>query len=93
MIDASRRIPVPSGIFVIWDGLGLVTKRIAHMPYSDLLRVTLKSANPECDSYEWLADDIRIVGRAVWVTRRLNAWPHAGDVAVRGAARHGLCLD
>jgi len=31
----------------------------------------LKSSNPEYDSYERLADEVHIVGRAVWVTRRL----------------------
>ena len=28
LIDVSRQVPVPPGIFVIWDGMGLVTKRI-----------------------------------------------------------------
>ena len=31
----------------------------------------MKSANPEYDSYERPADEIRIVGRAVWASRRL----------------------
>ena len=32
LIDVSRRVPAPPGIFVIWDGMGLVTKRIQHVP-------------------------------------------------------------
>ena len=71
LIDVSRRVPAPPGIFVIWDGMGLVTKRIQHVPNSDPPRVMLKSSNPEYDSYECLAADVHIVGRAVWVTRRL----------------------
>ena len=71
LIDNSERNPVPPGIFVVWGGMGLVTKRIEHVPHSDLPRVRLKSANPEYDSYECLADEIRIVGRAVWVARSL----------------------
>ena len=71
LIDISERDPVSPGIFVVWDGMGLVTKRIEHVPHSDPPRVRLKSANPEYDSYECPADEIRIVGRAVWVTRRL----------------------
>ena len=52
MIDVSRNLPSPPGIFVIWDGLGLVAKRIEHVPHSDPLRVVLKSLNPQYDSYE-----------------------------------------
>ena len=71
LIDISKTSPVPPGIFVIWDGMGLVAKRIEHVPQSDPPKVTLKSANPEYDSYERLADEVRIVGRAVWVGRKL----------------------
>ncbi|MGE0257105.1 MAG: helix-turn-helix transcriptional regulator, partial [Alphaproteobacteria bacterium] len=35
MLDTSQRIPVPPGIFVIWDGMGLVAKRVEHEPNSD----------------------------------------------------------
>ena len=71
LIDLSRQVPVPPGIFVIWDGMGLVAKRIEHVPNSDPPRVVLKSQNPEYDSYERPAEEIRVVGRAVWVSRRL----------------------
>ena len=67
----SRTVPVPPGIFVIWDGMGLVAKRIEHVPHSEPPKVVLKSLNPEYDSYERLAEEIRVVGRAVWVSRRL----------------------
>ncbi len=71
LIDVSLTVPVPPGIFVIWDGMGLVAKRIEHVPHSDPPRVVLKSLNPAYDSYERLAEEIRVVGRAVWVSRRL----------------------
>ena len=71
LIDNSDRDPVPPGTFAVWDDMGLVTKRIEHVPHSDPPRMRLKSANPEYDSYECLADEIRIVGRAVRVARRL----------------------
>ena len=71
LIDVSLKVPVPPGIFVIWDGMGLVAKRIEHVPHSEPPKVVLKSLNPEYDSYERLAEDIRVVGRAVWVSRRL----------------------
>lgn len=71
LIDVSLTVPVPPGIFVIWDGMGLVAKRIEHVPHSEPPRVVLKSLNPEYDSYERLAEEIRVVGRAVWVSRKL----------------------
>ena len=71
LIDVSRQVPVPPGIFVIWDGMGLVAKRIEHVPHSDPPKVVLKSLNPDYDSYERAAEEVRVVGRAVWVSRRL----------------------
>ena len=71
LIDVSLKVPVPPGVFVIWDGMGLVSKRIEHVPHFDPPRVVLKSLNPEYDSYERLAEEVRVVGRAVWVSRRL----------------------
>lgn len=71
LIDVSRQVPVPPGIFVIWDGMGLVAKRIEHVPNSEPPKVVLKSLNPEYDSYERPAEKVRVVGRAVWVSRRL----------------------
>ena len=71
LIDVSRQLPVPPGISVIWDGMGFVAKRIEHVPRSDPPRVVLNSLNPEYDSYERPAEEVRVVGRAVWVSRRL----------------------
>ena len=71
LIDVSRTVPVPPGIFVIWDGLGLVAKRIEHVPHSEPPRVVLRSLNPEYDSHECSAEEVRVVGRAVWVSRRM----------------------
>ncbi len=71
LINVSRQVPVPPSIFVIWDGMGLVAKRIEHIPQSDPPRVVLKSLNPEYDSYERPAEEVCVVGRAVWISRRL----------------------
>ncbi|MDE0260088.1 MAG: hypothetical protein OXR82_17090 [Gammaproteobacteria bacterium] len=71
LIDASRTVPAPPGIFVIWDGIAVVAKRIEHVPHSDPPKLALRSLNPAYDSYERLAGEVRVVGRAVWVSRRL----------------------
>ena len=71
MIDVSRTVPAPPGIFVIWDGIALVATRIEHVPHSEPARVVLKSLGPEYGSHECLSEAIRVVGRAVWVARKL----------------------
>jgi hypothetical protein len=42
---------MPPGIFVIWDGMGIVAKRIKHVPHSDLPKIVIKSLNPECQTF------------------------------------------
>ena len=39
--------------------MGLVSKRIKHVPHSDPPRVAIKSRNPEYASYERIAEGIR----------------------------------
>jgi phage repressor protein C with HTH and peptisase S24 domain len=71
LIDTSQRVPVPPGIFAIWDGMGLVAKRIEHEPNSDPAKVVIKSVNPEYQTYQRMAEEVHIVGRVVWTSRRL----------------------
>jgi phage repressor protein C with HTH and peptisase S24 domain len=71
MIDTSQRIPVPPGIFVIWDGIALVAKRIEHEPNSDPPKVVIKSVNPEYETYARDAEEVHIIGRVMWTARRL----------------------
>ena len=69
--NAVPEIDVP-GVGGAGDGMGLVAKRIEHVPHSDPPKVVLKSLNPEYDSYERPAEEVRVVGRAVLVYRRLQ---------------------
>lgn len=71
LIDTSQRVPVPPGIFVIWDGMGLVAKRVEHIPHSDPPKVLIKSINPEYQAYERIAEEVNVVGRVVWLARRV----------------------
>ena len=43
-------------IFVVWDGMGLVAKRIEHVPHSDPSKVLIKSVNPEYAGYKRTAE-------------------------------------
>ncbi len=51
--------------------MGLVAKRIEHEPYSEPPKVIIKSVNPGYDTYDRDAEEVHIIGRAVWTARRL----------------------
>ncbi len=71
LVDTAQRIPVPPGIFVIWDGMGLVAKRVEHVPNSEPPTIAIRSVNPEYPNYERQAEEVNIVGRVVWAAKRL----------------------
>ncbi|MGE0424961.1 MAG: helix-turn-helix transcriptional regulator [Reyranellaceae bacterium] len=71
LIDTSQRVPVPPGIFVIWDGMGIVAKRVEHVPHSEPPQVVIKSINPEYQTYERDAEEVNIIGRVIWAARRI----------------------
>jgi phage repressor protein C with HTH and peptisase S24 domain len=71
LIDTSQRVPVPPGIFVIWDGMGVVAKRVEHIPHSDPPKVVIQSVNPAYQTYEREAEEVSVIGRVIWLARRL----------------------
>jgi phage repressor protein C with HTH and peptisase S24 domain len=46
-------------------------KRIEHEPNSDPAMVVIKSVNPEYQTYQRSAEEVHIIGRVVWTSRRL----------------------
>ncbi len=54
-----------------WDGMGLVAKRVEHVPNSEPLKIVIKSVNREYETYEREAEEVHIIGRVVWTSRRL----------------------
>jgi phage repressor protein C with HTH and peptisase S24 domain len=68
MVDTNQRVPVPPGIFVIWDGMG---QRVEHVPNSEPPTISIRSVNPEYPNYERQAEEVNIVGRVVWAAKRL----------------------
>jgi hypothetical protein len=66
LVDTGRRAPSPPGIFVLHDGMGLVAKRLEHIPNSDPPRVKIVSDNDRYAPYERLVDEMNIVGRIRW---------------------------
>ena len=56
---------------MLHDGMGLVAKRLEHVPSSDPPRVRIISDNLLYAPYEGIADEINIVGRIRWFAREL----------------------
>jgi len=65
LVDTGDRKPSPPGIFVVWDGLGLVVKRIQVLPHSEPPRVKIASDNAKYDPYERTLDEAYIQGRVI----------------------------
>lgn len=70
LADVGRTVPAPPGIFVIWDGMGLVARHLEHLPHSDPPRLVLRSPNPRYGDHERPAADVRVVGRVLWVGKK-----------------------
>ena len=71
LVDLARRAPTPPGIFVLHDGMGLVAKRLDHIPNTDPPRVRLISDNPLYSPYEGTAEEVNIIGRIRWFAREI----------------------
>ena len=52
---------------VLWNGSGLVVKRVEILPHTEPPRLRLVSANPAYAPYTRLADEAHIVGTVLWV--------------------------
>lgn len=65
MVDSADTIPSPPGIFVVWDGLGFVIKRVEPVAHADPPRVRISSDNPHYSAYERTLDEAYIQGRVI----------------------------
>jgi phage repressor protein C with HTH and peptisase S24 domain len=71
LVDLARRSPTPPGIFVVHDGLGLVAKRLEHIPNTEPARVRIISDNTLYAPYDCTADEVNIIGRIRWYAREI----------------------
>ena len=76
VVDVSRRLAATGETFVLWDGNGLVVKRVDAVhegaPNEDEPpRLRLISANPDYPPYSCLAPDVHVLGKVLWVVRRV----------------------
>ncbi len=65
MVDISDQMPSPPGVFVAWDGLATVIKRVEFVPHSDPPRVRFSSDNPRYQPYERTLEEAHIRGRVI----------------------------
>jgi phage repressor protein C with HTH and peptisase S24 domain len=68
-VDTKQKAPTPPGVFCLWDGLGILIKRLEYMPEKKLVRVS--SANDAYATYDQELADISIQGRVVWAGRQI----------------------
>lgn len=71
MVNTADRRPSPPGIFALWDGLGIVVKRVEHIPGSSPPTLRIISDNPHHAPYERTLDEAHLIGRLVWYARRM----------------------
>lgn len=71
MVNLKHKWATPDGVYFLWDGLGLVIKRIQMVPNSSPPRVKIISDNPRYESYERNVDEIHINGRVIVGLTRL----------------------
>lgn len=73
LLDLTRQMPSPPGIFVLFDGCGLVVKRLELLPSNenDSPVVRVLSDNMQYAAYERALNDVRVIGRVVWFAREL----------------------
>lgn len=71
MIDIQDKLPSPPGIFVVWDGLGLVLKYVEVVANSEPLRVRISSAHQAFKPYERNLEEAYINGRVIGVWKRM----------------------
>ncbi len=66
LIDVSKTISYPPGIFVLFDGMCLVAKRVEHVPNSEPPSVRIPSAGRRYSAYERTVEEVNGVGRVRW---------------------------
>lgn len=71
MVNVADKVPSPGGVFALWDGLGVVVKRLEHIPNSDPIMLRISSDNPHHGSYERTLEEVNIIGRVIWFARRI----------------------
>ena len=73
LVDVSRKTPTTGEMAVLWDGGGLVVKRVEVIPHTEPPRLRLISANPAYRPYDCLAGEAHIAGTVLWALGRVQS--------------------
>lgn len=65
LIDTNHKVPSPPGVYAVWDGYGVVIKRIEQVRNVDRPMVRLISDNKNHAAYEVSIEEAAIIGRVV----------------------------
>ena len=71
IVDTTKLSLAEPGLFVLWDGGGLVCKWVQRVPGSEPAMLRIMSENPRFQPYDIPAEQARILGRVVWFARRI----------------------
>ena len=71
IVHVGRTEPSPPGVFILFDGIGLVAKRLEYLEGSDPPTVRISSSNPSYPPYERTVDEVTVIGRVVGRWERL----------------------
>jgi len=71
LVDVTKTTPSPPGIFMLYDGFGLVAKRLEPVSDQQSAAVRVISDNGKYSTYECSLDEIRIIGRVIWFSREI----------------------
>jgi phage repressor protein C with HTH and peptisase S24 domain len=71
LVDITKKNPSPPGIFVLFDGFGLVAKRLEFLGNSQPPSLRILSDNPQYLPYERAVAEVTIIGRVVWFAREM----------------------
>ncbi len=72
LVNIADKRPSPPGLFVVFDGLGLIAKRIEYIARSNPPRLRISSNNPVYPPAESPMKDVDIQGRIVAKWQRLS---------------------
>ena len=64
-VDTSHRVPSPPGVYVLWDGFGMVLKRVEILLGTEPTRLRISSINAAYPPYERLLSEVHINGRVI----------------------------
>ncbi len=71
IVDISRRTPGTGETAVLWDGTGLVVKRVEVLPGPHPRKLRLMSDNRDYPPYTCNSTDVHIAGTVIWMIRRI----------------------